>query len=137
MARRYISSNTGVVDRPKFELTSLIDVIFILLLFFAVSTSFNQNQKALSLTLPTAIAVETPKKSVIISVDRNQLVYWNSKRVSEKNISAKLVEYLKDNPDNAVIFQADKNTPYIRVVSVLDSIRRAGGNNIMLEAKKK
>lgn len=137
MARHYISTNITEATRPRFELTALIDIIFILLLFFAVSTSFNKNQKVLSLTLPTAIAVETPKKSVTISVDRNQLVYWNAKRISEKNISSKLVEYLKNNPENAIIFQADKNTPYIRVVSVLDAIRRAGGNNIMLEAKKK
>jgi len=136
MARNYININ-GVKSRPKFELTALIDVIFILLIFFAVSTSFNQNKKALELTLPSAIAVEVPKKSVTISVDRNQRVFWNAERVSEQAITSKLSNYLKDNSENAIILQADKNTPYVRVVSILDAIRLAGGVNIMLEAKKK
>ena len=45
MARRYISTNTGVIDRPKFELTALIDVIFILLLFLRLARALIKTKK--------------------------------------------------------------------------------------------
>ncbi|MEK9728234.1 MAG: biopolymer transporter ExbD [Candidatus Margulisiibacteriota bacterium] len=121
---------------PTFELTALIDIIFILVLFFAVSTSFNQERKALKLTLPSAIAVETPKSSITISIDQNQRVFWNGKRISENTIATRVEKELSQQPDLAIVLQADKRTPYVRVVAVLDAIRRSGGTNVMLEANK-
>ncbi len=135
MGRHFLQTSQSKL-KPKFELTALIDIIFILVLFFAVSTSFNQERKALSLTLPSAIAVETPKSLVTISIDRNQRVFWNGQRVSEKSISGRVEKELSKKPNQAIILQADKNTPYIRVVSILDAIRRSGGTNVMLEANK-
>tara|TARA_A100001015_G_C15028776_1_gene731959 strand:- start:967 stop:1377 length:411 start_codon:yes stop_codon:yes gene_type:complete len=135
MARQYLHSSKSL-NKPKFELTALIDVIFILVLFFAVSTSFNQERKALSLILPNAIAVETPKSSITVSIDKNQRIYWNGKRVSEKSISSRVEKELSKKPNQSIILQADKYTPYVRVVSVLDAIRRSGGTNVMLETNK-
>ena len=86
--------------------------------------------------MPSAIAVETPKSLVTISIDRNQRVFWNGQRVSEKSISGRVEKELSKKPNQAIILQADKNTPYIRVVSILDAIRRSGGTNVMLEANK-
>ena len=135
MARQYLHFSKSL-NKPKFELTALIDIIFILVLFFAVSTSFNQERKALSLILPNAIAVETPKSSITVSIDKNQRIYWNGKRVSEKSISSRVEKELSRKPNQSIILQADKYTPYVRVVSVLDAIRRSGGTNVMLETNK-
>jgi len=135
MSRQFIVSKR-VKKKPRFELTALIDVMFILVLFFAVSTSFNQKQTGLNLTLPSAKSVESPKKAVTISIDRNQRIYWNGVRLSEERVSQKVAEMLKENPDQQVILQADKQTPYLRVISVLDTIRRSGCSTVMLEAEK-
>ena len=59
MARHYIPSKRQA-QMPKFELTPLIDVIFILVIFFAVTTSFIQERKGLKLMLPSAVSVEQP-----------------------------------------------------------------------------
>ena len=135
MTRKFFKS-TQQIQTPKFELTPLIDVIFILVLFFAVSSTFVDQKKGIQLSLPSAVAIETAKKSIVISVDRNQRVYWNGKRVSESAIPTKVAALLKATPDQQIVLQADKSTPYIRVVSILDSIRNSGCYNVMLQAKK-
>ncbi len=135
MSRRFLSKKRQLTG-PRFELTALVDVIFILVLFFAVTTSFEKERKGIQLTLPTAVSVEKPKKSITIAIDRNQLLYWNGERVSEKNIAIKVKQIIEKNPNQQIILQADKETPYLRVVSVLDAIRRAGCSQVMLEAEK-
>ena len=135
MARRFLLKSRSLAQ-PKLELTALIDVIFILVLFFAVSTSFQQERKGLTLTLPTALAVEKPSAAVTISIDRNQRLYWNGARVQESNIAAKVKARMVNNPDQQIVLQADKGTPYLRVISVLDAIRRSGCSQVMLEAEK-
>ena len=121
----------------RFELTPLIDIIFILVIFFAVTTHFVQERQGLKLTLPSAVSVEQPKKAVTISIDRYQRVYWNGERVSESLLSSKIKGLLSDNPDQSILVQADQSTPYIRVISVLDIVRSSGCSNVMLEAEKK
>jgi len=135
MTRQFISGRQSLVS-PKFELTSLIDVVFILVLFFAVSTSFQHERRVLKLTLPSSKSIETPKKSITISIDRNQRIYWNGKRISEATISKRVQHVMEQTPNHPIILQADKVTPYLRVVSVLDAIRNSGCTSVMLETKQ-
>ena len=135
MTRRFVKRGVSK-SNPRFELTALIDIIFILVLFFAVTTSFQQQRKGLNLTLPSAVSVEKPKKSITISIDRNQRIYWNGQRVSEVNIASRVKQAMDQNPKQQIVLQADKKTPYVRVVSVLDAIRRSGCSQVMLEAEK-
>ena len=123
-------------SKPRFELTPLIDIIFILVLFFAVTSTFVDQKKGIQLTLPSASAIEQTKKSVVISVDKNQRVHWNGKRINESAIQGKVVSLIKASPDQQIVLQADKSTPYVRVVSILDAIRNSGCYNVMLQAKQ-
>ncbi|MGC6367119.1 MAG: ExbD/TolR family protein [Candidatus Marinamargulisbacteria bacterium] len=136
MARNFIQPSVENKRLPRFELTALIDVIFILLIFFAVSSSFHQQQRGLKLTLPSAIATQAPKKSITISIDRQQRVYWNGTRISESGLATKIANQIKQTPNQAIMLQADKATPYVRVVNVLDAIRQSGGQNVMLQAQR-
>jgi biopolymer transport protein ExbD len=77
MARNYVSLASQAL-KPRFELTALIDIIFILVLFFAVSTSFTQQRQGLTLTLPNAVAVTKSPAVITISIDRKQRVYWHA-----------------------------------------------------------
>ena len=135
MNRRFLK-NRRALPQPKLDLTALFDIIFILVLFFAVSTSFQQERKGLTLTLPSATSVEKPSEAVTISIDRNQRLYWDGVRIEEANISAKVKLRMAKNPDQQIILQADQQTPYLRVVSVLDAIRQSGCSQVMLETKK-
>jgi biopolymer transport protein ExbD len=135
MARNYVSLASQAL-KPRFELTALIDIIFILVLFFAVSTSFTQQRQGLTLTLPNAVAVTKSPAVITISIDRKQRVYWNGTRVSERQLAGRVQQVLERRSDHPILLQADRQTPYVRVVSVLDAIRMAGGHHVMLEAKR-
>lgn len=134
--RQYIRSSIPPT-RFRFDMTSLVDVVFILVLFFAVSTDFSRHHRGVTLTLPSAVSSESSKDRVVISIDKQQRVYWNGRRISEKTISKQVQMALRDQPNQAILLQADQHTPYIRVVSVLDAIRLAGGVNVMLETDRR
>jgi biopolymer transport protein ExbD len=121
--------------KARFELTALIDVIFILVLFFAVSSSFTREKQALSLTLPTAVAVETPPASVVIAIDKNQRLFWNGDRITDDGMRQSIQKTLVTDRDKTFVIQADEATPYRQVVRVLDTIRNAGGLHVMLETQ--
>ena len=135
MSRRFFKTKKKV-EKPRFELTPLIDIIFILVLFFAITSSFVDQKQGLTLTLPSAVSTEVAKKSIIISVDQYQRVHWNGVQISEDAIADKIIEALEISSEQQFVLQADKNTPYVRVVSILDTIRTSGCTNVMLEAEK-
>ena len=135
MKRKFFKSKKSI-EIPRFELTPLIDIIFILVLFFAVTSSFVEQKKGIDLILPSAVSIQAATKSIVISIDRNQRVHWNGNRIKESAIQSKVSTLMKDAPDQQIVLQADKNTPYIRVVSILDTIRTSGCYNVMLQAKK-
>ena len=86
--------------------------------------------------MPSAVATEAPKKTITISIDRQQRVYWNGNRISEAALATKIAKQIKQVPNQAIMLQADKATPYVRVVNVLDAIRQSGGQNVMLQAQR-
>ena len=134
MKRRFLSRQFSD-SSPRFELTSLIDIVFILVMFFAVSTSFNNVQQGVSVVLPSAVSSEAPTEAITISIDRNQRLYWNGALFSESQLSNRLNETMEKKPNQQVLLQADKHTPYARVVWVLDAIRQAGCSRVMLETE--
>ena len=135
MSRQFIQLKKIGAD-TKFELTPLIDIIFILVLFFAVTSTFVEQKKGLTLTLPSAVSTESAKEAVVISVDQHQRVHWNGKRINESSIQANVAKQMKAFPNQQIILQADKSTPYVRIVSILDAVRTSGCSNIMLETEK-
>ena len=121
--------------RPRFELTALIDVLFILVLFFIVTHTMSPVSQGIDLTLPSAVSVKAPEVGVTISINARQRVFWNGVAIAESQIAQKVAQEVKKKPNVSVLLQADKATPYVRVVSVLDKVRQAGVDQVMLEAE--
>jgi biopolymer transport protein ExbD len=119
----------------RLEIAPLIDVIFILLIFFAVSTTVVLN-KGMKLQLPSATTVAKEKKGTVISIDREQRLYIDQKLVAADLLQSKLAEVVKNVSDTQVIIRADQMTPYNFLIRVLDDIRLAGCYDIVLEAEK-
>lgn len=116
------------------ELTPLIDVMFILVLFFVVTAHFNPQPEAISLVLPHAKAAKTVTPTVTISIDNHQRIYLDGAQVSESVIASRLSQLNATNV--SVVVQADQQTPYVRVMSILDRIRSSGIDTVLLAADK-
>src|SRR5436190_12453631 len=89
------------------NVTSFIDVLFVLLLFFMVSTTF-VNQPAMSLDLPKAVHSQgTRQPGIIVYVDQNGVIHLNDEPVDDALLDSALRSRLVDSEDKAVVLKAD------------------------------
>jgi biopolymer transport protein ExbD len=120
---------------PQLELAPLLDVIFILLIFFAVSTTLIMHNRGIKLTLPHSSTSTTQNKGVIISIDRRESLYFNKEKISPELLTLRVSEYLTENIGDPIILSAHKSIPYEQIIRTMDHIRLGGGRNITLQAQ--
>ena len=129
-----------MIRRPKpfirVEIAPLIDIIFILLIFFAVNTTLMINQQGLKLDLPSAISSEKNDKGVVISIDPKGQIFVKETRVQLDQLQLKIKEILDMDPDSEMLLNSDKSIPYETIIAVLDQVRLAGSYNISLQTTK-
>ena len=124
-------------NQIRLELAPLIDIIFILLIFFAVSTSLVANKLGMKLKLPSAISTTEEKKGVILSINDAQEIFLDEKSILIEEIKDNISALINQNPEVQILLNADVATPYELVIHVLDEIRLGGCFDIVLEAEKK
>tara|TARA_B100000427_G_scaffold143811_1_gene119774 strand:- start:3810 stop:4217 length:408 start_codon:yes stop_codon:yes gene_type:complete len=122
---------------PYVELAPLIDIVFILLIFFAVSSSLISDNESIPLELPTAVSSENNPPDLIISVKKTQDIYINSQKITIAQIPPIIIQALSSNPSTQVIINADKKLDYGFIIALLDKIRLSGCSNIALQVEKK
>ncbi len=113
------------------DLTPLIDVVFILLIFFIVSSVFKKEELALILDLPSSHAkeVEVDVKQVAIELSPTKLAY-KGKEVTLEQLERSFENVL--DKKQAVLFRIDKKVSYEKVVEVLDLLQKYNLNNLAL-----
>lgn len=119
------------------DLAPLIDVMFMLLLFFMLTTSFLK--PSISLKMPEASNEEKiEKQDIIISIDNENKIYLNRHEVDLGELEGLLKQRFTQSKEKRVIFQGDENILYKKFVNVLDIIKRSGAEdiNIAHEFKK-
>ena len=113
---------------PQLALTSMLDVIFLLLCFFVTVSVFSQWESEISIKLPSASTAEEPDRlpgEIIVNLDRDGKVSVNSKALELGDLEARLAKVAKFYPDQAVIIRADKEVRYEHLVAVIDTCRAA------------
>ena len=121
----------------RFEMTPLLDIIFILLIFFAVSTTLITSQHGMKLDLPSAVSLQKEEKGMTISVTKERIIMINKQEVELNKLQAFIKQNLNEKNKTKIILNADRNIAYYFIVEVLVQIRLGGGLNITLQAKKK
>ncbi|RXJ94435.1 biopolymer transporter ExbD [Malaciobacter molluscorum] len=113
------------------DLTPIIDVVFILLIFFIVTSVFKKEQLALMLDLPSSNAqeMEIQNKQIYIELSENKLAIKGNE-VTFKSLEDELKK-IKDNK-KPIVVRIDKNVKYERVVKVLDLLQKLNLNNLAL-----
>jgi len=123
-------------DEPDVNLTPLIDVVFLLLIFFMVSTTF-EHQSRIQVELPEASAEPiTPEaESLEIIVDAQGRYFIGDEQVVNsqlKTLKGAIAKVLGERTDMPVIVRADANSPHQSVVTVLDATSQLGLTRISL-----
>lgn len=123
-------------EEPEVNLTSLIDVVFLLLIFFMVSTSFIR-EASLSLQLPTAASAPAPEQpqTVEIVVGADGRYFFGDRELvsaSPATLRRALLAEAESDTGRTLVIRADGRAPHQAVVTVMDVAGRAGFQSIHL-----
>jgi biopolymer transport protein ExbD len=125
----------GKSRAPVLALTSMLDVIFLLLCFFVTASVFSQWESEISIQLPHAKSAEEPDRlpgEIIANVAKDGTVRVNGQDITLTQLGDKLAKIAKFYPGQAVIVRADKETRYEALMAVIDICRGAGVWNFSL-----
>ena len=123
---RFVRKNGS--KAPQLALTSMLDVIFLLLCFFVTVSVFSQWESEITIKLPSATTAEEPDRlpgEIIVNLDKAGKVTVNGKTLGLKNLELRLAKVAKFYPDQAVIIREDKDVRYELLVDVIDTCRAA------------
>lgn len=132
MARHDYDSETSV------NITPLIDILFILLLFFILTSTFDlENERAIDITLPqtqTDQVVETPE-IFRITVDADSKLFLESEEITIEQLTASAERKHKGSGEFITVISADENASHGVVMKVLDTLRLSGITNINIQVR--
>ena len=132
MARRHRRIET---DEGEINITPMMDVVFILLIFFIVTASFVK-EAGIDVTKPNAQTAETKSKAnILIAIDKNNQVWINRRVVDIRQVTANVQKLLAENPQSSVVIQADEKSENGTFVKVMDNTKLAGVDNIAIAAR--
>ncbi|MCP4129771.1 MAG: biopolymer transporter ExbD [bacterium] len=119
----------------RLEITPLLDIMFMLLLFFLLTSSFLN--PSIELKLPEASSKEKlQKQDIIISIDKKGTLYLNRDKTDIVALPGLLKERLALSDKKKIIFQGDENILYKKFVQVMDIIKRSGAREINIAHEK-
>jgi biopolymer transport protein ExbD len=126
-------------EEPDVNLTPMIDVVFLLLLFFMVSTSFIR-ESSLKVDLPEATgqSLAVQEKAVDIIIAGGEFIINNVTldNPSHEQLSAHLKQIVGDNEDPHIIISADANTEYRNIVTAMDTAQQLGYTRLTLATRQ-
>ena len=109
-------------------MTSMLDVIFLLLCFFVTISVFSQWENEITIKLPSAVTAEEPDRlpgEIVVNLATDGKVTVNGTRLGLIELEERLAKVSKFYPDQAVIIRADKDVRYELLVGVIDTCRAA------------
>ncbi len=118
--------------RSTINVTSLIDVMFILLIFFMVSSSFVE-QPGMKLELPTIKSKEVARvDNLVLFVSKDDVIYLDDKQVSMENLAAEITAAIPNIKEKTLVLKADRETEHGVIVQIMDIAKRNGLKKIVI-----
>lgn len=122
--------------RPKkvslsLDMAPLIDIVFQLLIFFMLSSSFLT--PSLKLDLPQARQKDDQvPEEIVVSIEKNGTIFLNTRQITKSTLKGELETELRRDPKRAVHLRGDKEMPYQFFVETMDTARLAGARQILI-----
>lgn len=114
----------------SFSMSSMTDVVFLLLIFFMV-TSTLVNPNALKLLLPESTNQTASHPNVTVSIDKNKVFYLNAEIIPFSQLESRIVELLKESNDPCISIEAEKSVPIDYVVRVMNIAKNNNFRSIL------
>lgn len=113
---------------PSFQMTSMMDIVFLMLFFFVTTSIFSQWEYEINITLPSAKTGKVPDRlpgEIIINIAKDGRVSVNQQDLTHEALKARLDRLARYFPGQPVVLRADKETRYEDLIKVVDTCRKA------------
>jgi biopolymer transport protein ExbD len=132
-ARRHIPAQ----EDTELDMTPMLDIVFIMLIFFIVTTSFVKESGVTVNTPTAATAANQQNANIFIAITASGEVWIDRRPVDPRSVRAIVARLHADNPEGSVIIQSDSEAATGTLVDVMDQVRLAGVEGIAIAADKR
>lgn len=124
-------------DEAAIDMTPMLDVVFIMLIFFIVTSSFIK-EAGITVNKPEAeTAIRKDLTSLLIAINRQNEVWIDRRKIDRDAVKPVISQLYAENPKGSVVVQADRGSNAETVMFVMDAAREAGVNDIAIAALEK
>jgi len=122
-------------DDGGVDLTPMLDVVFIMLIFFIVTASFVK-EAGIDVNRPNAATAERKEKgNILVAISAENQIWIDRRQVDPRALRANIERMHAENPNGAVVIQADEESKNKLLVMVMDAARQAGVKNVSIAAE--
>ena len=133
MRRSLISQAVEETEEPN--ITPMVDVVFILLIFFIVTANFIK-EPGLEINRPDSETSEiTENAAILIAIGAAGEIYMDGRRIDVRQVKANVIRLIAENPQGSVVIQADVKSTAEKIVAVMDEVREAGVVDISIASE--
>jgi biopolymer transport protein ExbD len=131
------TNKAAAEDEAQIDLTPMLDVVFIMLIFFIVTASFIK-ESGIEVNRPEA-STSQPKENVniLVAISATNEIWMDKRRIDVRSVRANIERLHAENPKGAVVIQADNQSNTETVAAVLDAAREAGVFDVSLATDDK
>ena len=122
-------------EQSEVNLTPMLDVVFIMLIFFIVTASFVKEAGIEITRPPAATAVRQERGNIMVAITANDQIWIDRRQVDPRFVRANIERLHAENPQGSVVIQADKDSKNGLLVQVMDAARLAGVKSVSLAAE--
>ena len=121
-------------DESEVNLTPMLDVVFIMLIFFIVTASFVK-ESGIDVSRPDAATAERKERgNILVAITENGQIWINKRQIDPRAVRANIERMHAENPQGAVVIQADEHSENGLLVQVMDAARLAGVYEVSIAA---
>ncbi|WP_221799109.1 ExbD/TolR family protein [Oceanobacter mangrovi] len=135
--RRGFSNLTPQAEEGEIDITPMLDVVFIMLIFFIVTASFVK-ETGIEVNRPDASTSSAkPRANILIAISDTNEIWIDKRRVDESQVRANIERMHAENPQGTVVIQADQEARTKTLVAVMDAARAAGVYDVSLSTQER
>ena len=133
--RSMFENTSAEEEESEINITPMLDVVFIMLIFFIVTASFVK-EAGIDVNRPDAeTAVRQERANILIAISENNEIWIDQRMVDPRALRANIERLHAENPEGSVVIQADKKAITETLSQVMDAARQAGVYNVAIAAQ--
>jgi biopolymer transport protein ExbD len=133
--RSMFDNTNSEEEESEINITPMLDVVFIMLIFFIVTASFVK-EAGIDVNRPDAeTAVRQERANILIAISETNEIWIDQRQVDPRALRANIERLRAENPEGSVVIQADKKSVTETLVTVMDAARQAGVYNVSIAAQ--